>query len=154
MNSMRALLVSAALAVLLNAGAATAAAKRPAPQFSDPNVAGARLVNDYFVLIQNKDTAGLQRFLAPAFQVQRADGSAADKADYLANLPTVTAFTITSLVATQTGGVIVVRYLAQATGLVNGKPYTPGPAPRLSVFMWTGTRWQITAHANFNPLTG
>jgi hypothetical protein len=71
-----------------------------------------------------------------------------------AALPTVTAFTITSLAATQTGGVIVLRYLATATGLVNGKPYTPGPAPRLSVFVWTGARWQLAAHANFNPLSG
>jgi hypothetical protein len=38
--------------------------------------------------------------------------------------------------------------------LVNGKPYTPGPAPRLSVFVWTGAQWQPAAHANFNPLSG
>lgn len=102
----------------------------------------------------HKDAAGLQRFLSPAFEVQRADGSAAGKSAYLAALPTVTAFTITSLAATQAGAVIVVRYLATATGIVNGKPYTPGPAPRLSVFAWTGVRWQLAAHANFNPLSG
>jgi hypothetical protein len=154
MRRLSVLLVSTSLVSLLAAGSAAAARVRPAPQFADPNIAGARLVSDFFVLLQNKNTAGLERFLAPAFQVQRADGSAVGKADYLAALPTVTAFSITKLVATQTGGVIVVRYLAQATGLVNGKPYTPGPAPRLSVFMWEGTRWQMAAHANFNPLTG
>jgi hypothetical protein len=154
MRSIRALVVATALAALLAAGPAATATGRPAPQFADPTVAGNRLVDDFFVLLQHKNTAGLVRFLSPAFQVQRADGSAAGKADYLASLPTVTAFTITNLVATQAGGVIVVRYLAQATGLVNGKPYTPGPAPRLSVFSWTGTRWQLAAHANFNPLTG
>src|SRR5258706_13720100 len=102
MSSIRALAVPAALAMLLSASPAAAAAKLPAPQFSDPNIAGARLVNDFFVLLQNKDSAKLQRFLAPAFQVQRADGSAAGKAEYLASLPTVSAFTITKLVATQT----------------------------------------------------
>ena len=153
MRHIRVLLIPAVAALLLVAPAVAATA-RPAPQFPDPTVAGTRLVTDFFVLLRNKDSAGLQRFLAPAFQVQRADGSAAGKTDYLANLPTVTAFTLTKVVATQTGGVIVVRYLAQATGLVNGKPYTPGPAPRLSVFSWTGTRWQLVAHANFNPLTG
>jgi hypothetical protein len=40
------------------------------------------------------------------------------------------------------------------TGNVNGKPYTPGPAPRLTVFAWNGQRWQLAAHSNFNPLTG
>jgi hypothetical protein len=154
MRHLRALLIAGVLCALLLGGSATAAASRPAPQFSDPTVAGARLATDFFVLLRNKDTAGLQRFLSPAFQVQRADGSAVGKADYLASLPTVSAFTLTNIVATQTGGVIVVRYLAQATGLVNGKPYTPGPAPRLSVFAWSGTQWQLTAHANFNPLTG
>jgi hypothetical protein len=154
MRSIRAWLIAGALCALLAVGPAGAATVRPAPQFADPTVAGTRLITDFFVLLRNKDAAGLQRFLSPAFQIQRADGSAAGKADYLAALPTVTTFTLTNVVATQTGGAIVVRYLAQATGLVNGKPYTPGPAPRLSVFAWTGTRWQLAAHANFNPLTG
>jgi hypothetical protein len=56
--------------------------------------------------------------------------------------------------ATQASATLVVRYLAQVEGVVNGKPYKPGPAPRLSVFAWNGKRWQLAAHANFNPLTG
>ena len=151
MRGLRILVLVGALALVPTASAAKV---KPAPTFADANVAGARLVDDFFKLLQHKDAAGLQRFLAPAFQVQRADGSAASKDAYLAALPTVTAYVITNLVATQTGGVIVVRYLATATGLVNGKPYTPGPAPRLSVFAWTGSRWQLAAHANFNPLNG
>ena len=63
-------------------------------------------------------------------------------------------FTLSKLYATQAHGALVVRYVAVGTGIVNGKPYTPGPAPRLSVFSWSGTRWQLAAHANFNPLTG
>jgi hypothetical protein len=43
---------------------------------------------------------------------------------------------------------------ADATGVVNGKSYSPGPAPRLSVFSWNGTRRQLAAHANFDPLKG
>ena len=41
-----------------------------------------------------------------------------------------------------------------AEWIVNGKPYSPGPAPRLSVFVRDGKKWQIVAHANFNPLNG
>jgi Domain of unknown function (DUF4440) len=154
MRFIRVLLACSALAAALSVASAGAATGRPAPQFADPNVAGNRLVTDYFVLLEHKDAAALRRFLAPAFQVQRADGSASGKAEFLSALPTITGFTLSGVVATQTGGVIVVRYLAVAEGIVNGKPYTPGPAPRLSVFVWSGKSWQLVAHANFNPLTG
>jgi Domain of unknown function (DUF4440) len=125
-----------------------------ASQPANPTVRATQLVNRFFVLLARKDRAGLQGFLSPGFQVQRADGSAAEKQDYLANLATINKFQITRLRATRADGTLVVRYLAQIEGSVNGKPYTPGPAPRLSVFVWNGKRWQLAAHANFNPLTG
>jgi hypothetical protein len=111
-------------------------------------------VNRFFTLVEHHDTKGLDRFLSPAFQLERADGSGGTKAQYLANLPTITSFTISSPTATQTGSVLVARYLATIDGVVNGKAATPGPAPRLSVFTRNGGRWTMVAHANFNPLTG
>lgn len=135
-------------------GSGNAATNKPAPRLADPTRTATRLVNNFFTLLQHKDRAGLQRFLSPAFQVQRADGSSAEKREYLANLATINNFQLTKVRATQAGATLVVRYLATVEGLVNGKPYKPGPAPRLSVFAWSGTRWQLAAHANFNPLTG
>ena len=149
-------LAAAALAMALtSAGAAppTTAAK-PAPRFANPTKTATTLVHRFFTLVQEKDVAQLKRFLSPAFQVQRADGSGAGKSEYLSKLATIHKFELTSLHATQTGGTLVVRYLATVEGILNGKPYTPGPAPRLSVFSWNGERWQLAAHANFNPLTG
>jgi hypothetical protein len=146
--------VAAAVALAASAIAAATPAKRPAPRYTDPTAAATTLVNRFFNLLVQKDVAGLQVFLAPGFQVQRADGSGADKAEYLANLPTVESFSLSQLHATESNGTIVVRYLADATGLVNAKSYSPGPAPRLSVFSWNGKRWQLAAHANFNPLKG
>jgi Domain of unknown function (DUF4440) len=140
--------------VLTPVASGTHSAGRPAPKLADPTSTAEQLVNRFFLLLSHKDRAGLQRFLSPAFQVQRADGSGAGKKEYLANLATINQFQITQLRATQAGGALVVRYLAQVEGVVNGKPYTPGPAPRLSVFAWNGKRWQLAAHANFNPLTG
>jgi hypothetical protein len=147
----RALAVIGCVAALVLPAASAAA---PAPKLADPTATGRSLVIRFFVLLQHKDKAGLQTFLSPAFQVQRADGSSSGKEAYLANLPTVNKFYLSNLAATQAGGTLVVRYLARAEGLVNGKPYTPGPAPRLSVFAWSGEHWQLAAHANFNPLTG
>jgi hypothetical protein len=142
--------------VVLGASAIASAtpAKRPAPRYGDPTAAATALVNRLFNLLVQQNVAGLQAFLAPGFQVQRADGSGADKTEYLANLPTVESFSLSQLHATESNGTIVVRYVADATGLVNGKSYSPGAAPRLSVFAWNGRRWQLAAHANFNPLKG
>jgi hypothetical protein len=131
-----------------------AASARPAPHLTNPTSTGRTLVIRFFVLIQHKDAGGLDRLLSPAFQVQRADGSSSGKAEYLKHLASIERFYLSNLVATEAGGTLVVRYLARVVGQVNGKPYTPGPAPRLTVFGWTGERWQLVAHANFNPLTG
>jgi ketosteroid isomerase-like protein len=125
-----------------------------ASQAATPEETARPLVVKFFKLIRDRDVAGLVTFLSPAFQVQRADGSGAGKAEYLDRLPIVLKFTLANLKATRAGATLVVRYHATVEGLVNGKPYTPGPAPRLSVFHWTGKRWQLAAHANFNPLTG
>ena len=108
----------------------------------------------FWVLLEHKDVAGLDQLLSPAFQVQRADGTFSEKPAYLKHLPTVEQFYLTRLVATKAGGALVVRYLARVVGHINGSPYRPGPAPRLTVFDWNGERWQLVAHANFNPLTG
>jgi hypothetical protein len=140
----------AALAALVLIAAPASGASRAAT----PEKAARPLVVKFFKLVRDRDVAGLVTFLSPAFQVQRADGSGAGKAEYLDRLATVRKFTLSNLTATRSGSTLVVRYLATVEGLVNGKPYTPGPAPRLSVFHWTGKRWQLAAHANFNPLTG
>jgi hypothetical protein len=153
---MRRLAVAATCTIVLLAGALTLAPSAAAARAdsSDPTTLGTSLATQFFTLIQKKDTAGLDKFMSPAFQLERADGTGSSKADYLKSLPTVNSFELSSFSAKRLGSVLVVRYLATATGVVNGKPYTPGPAPRLSVFVRNGKRWQIVAHANFNPLTG
>ena len=144
----------AVLVLVLPSGVSAVNAGRPAPRLANPARAAGQLVNRFFVLLAHKDRAGLQTFLSSGFQVQRADGSGGGKKPYLANLATIEGFHITELRATQAGGALVARYLADVQGVVNGKPYSPGPAPRLSVFAWNGQRWQLAAHANFNPLRG
>src|SRR5438067_5489413 len=150
------LLVPLLVALVLTAAScgSSGGTTKAAPRLADPTATAKPLLTRYFELTQKKDTAGLQRLLSPAFQVERADGSGMNKADFLTHLPTIRSFALTDVSATQAGSVLVVRYLARAEGLVNGKPYTPGPAPRLTAFDWNGSAWQVAAHANFNPLTG
>jgi hypothetical protein len=155
MRRISGLVVLASVAAMAAAALASAAPSRPpAPVYANPSPVGSALVNRYFDLLVHKDHAGLERFLAHGFVVLRADGSSQTKAEFLANLPTVESFSLTHVFATESNGTLVVRYLAVATGIINGKSYTPGPAPRLSVFSWSGTRWQLAAHSNFNPLKG
>jgi hypothetical protein len=148
------LFVGVVVVALVSFGFTAQAPTKPAPHLTDPTATATPLVTRFFDLIEHDNVKGLQRFASPAFQLERADGSGGTKAEYLANLPTITRFSISGVTATQTGSVLIVRYLATIEGVVNGKPATPGPAPRLSVFSWDGKAWRLVAHANFNPLTG
>jgi hypothetical protein len=113
---------------------------------------GTRLVNRFFALLHDQDTAGLARFLSPAFQVQRPDGTGTDKAGYLAAPPKVDSYEISGLVATRAGDTVVVRYLVTASETINGQVLKKDPAPRLSVFTKNAASgsWRLVAHANFN----
>jgi len=145
----------AALALVASAcNSAAPAGTSPAPSSESAATVAQPLATKLFQLLHDKDTAGLEAFLSPAFTLQRADGSSADKAAFIQRPADVVEFTISALAATQTGNVIVARYMADVVGTASGRPYTPGPAPRLSVFVWDGSDWQLVAHANFNPLAG
>ena len=142
------------LALLLVALAGcSGTASSPAPSLADPNATATTLVTRYFELLKAKDTTGLGDFLAPAFQLQRADGSGATKAEFIANgLPSIDSYTLADVAATQGAGTLVVRYTALVSGTTNGKAYTNAPAPRFSVFSWDNGTWRLIAHGNFNPL--
>src|SRR6185436_8811186 len=119
----------AALAVSAIACNSTApAGTSPAPTSEDPATVAQPLATKLFQLLRDKDTAGLEAFLSPAFTLQRADGSSADKAAFIQRPADVVEFTISDLAATQTGNVIVARYMADVVGTASGRPYTPGPA--------------------------
>jgi hypothetical protein len=150
------ILVVAAAALLVgpSVAASPSSGARPAPKLASPTATVKALSNRFFALIVKKDIPALTRFLSPAFQVQRADGSGSGKKEWLAKLADIDEFTLTDFHGTQAGGTLVARYLASVKGTVNGRPYTPGPAPRLATYTWNGTRWQISSNANFNPLTG
>src|SRR5947209_4942788 len=128
--------------------ASIAATQRPAARSSG---LGARLVNRFFSELKRHDVAGLRRFLSPAFQIQRADGSRVTKKQYLHNLPNVLSYKLRDLRTTSTRTAVTVTYQAATKEMTNGKVSKSGFAPRLSVFFLGARGWQLVGHANFNP---
>ena len=148
---MRSAVRLAAIAAAMLAVAAPAAWAAPPAKIRDPDGSAAGLINKYLTLVQNKDQAGLDKFLAPGFQIQRADGTHANKTEYLANLPTVSQQQVQDIVATLDGNDLVARYEVSSLQFVDGVQYGTAFAPRLSVFEYNGKAgWQLVAHANFN----
>ncbi len=119
----------------------------------DPDAKGSELINEYAVLIKEKDVDGLEDFISDAFIIQRADGSFRDKADYLQNLPDLTEYTISEVTALQDGDVLTVRWFISVHSVVNGVQTSTDPAPRLSTFVYHDGDWRLTSHANFNAPT-
>ncbi len=112
---------------------------------------GRRLVDRFMTMLKNKDLDGLRAFLAPEFQIVRANGTSATRSQYLADLPDVTSFKQDHFVVTRSGSTLVVRNMAVVDVAVGGQQSAATPAPRLSVFRrspHTGA-WQMAAHGNF-----
>lgn len=105
-----------------------------------------RFLND----VKNKNVTDLRRFLSPAFQIQRADGSRSNKFQYLRDLPDVKSFKVRKMIVTSTRDEIVATYQVASDQIINGKQFKAGYAPRISAFTKEAHGWQIISHGNFN----
>lgn len=139
-----------ALSLALCAMPAVALARTPDQVLHTKTSSGRALMTAYSELLVAKDKAAIARLLSPAFQIQRADGSHANRAQYLAKLPDLRAFSFAGLTQARANGIVTVRMEATATLFVNGAMYSPKPAPQMAVFRWTGARWLLLAQGNFN----
>ena len=91
-------------------------------------------------------------FLAAAYQIQRADGTGANRDEYLATDIKISSFEVgPDVTAVQEGDVITVRWSLMLNETINGKATSKVAAPRLSTFIWESGTWKLLAHANFNP---
>jgi hypothetical protein len=111
---------------------------------------GTELAEKFFTIIKDQDLDALQKFLSPAFQIQRADGSYLTKDEYLENPAKVESFELSEFQVTRAGKTLIVRYDSVADVTIDGVQQSADPAPRLSVFVKGKKGWQIVAHANFN----
>ena len=128
----------------------TASAPATAQEATADDQLGQELLDDFFSILQRGDTEELDAFLDPAFQIARADGSTADKAQYLEQPPTVEAYQVDNVVATRDGNVLVVRSEVTTEEVIDRQVIASSPAPRLSVFVDNAGTWQLIAHANLN----
>lgn len=147
----RALTIALAISAVATLGAASSAnAEASRAPSRSTRTQGEKLADQFLGLLKDKDAAGLRRFLSPAFQLQRADGTFANKAEYLKAPAVVESYEIDNLRATRAGSVIVARYDLVVDATIDGQPQSTAPAPRLSAFVKGSKGWQIVAHANFN----
>jgi Domain of unknown function (DUF4440) len=143
----------AATALLVSLAAAPAAGQSQVPE-ADMAAQGAQLVDRFLTILSQPDEqkrTDLEGFLAPEFQLIRADATRPTREGYIADPASVVDYAVDDLVVTGSDGVIVATYQLSATATIDDVTRTT-TAPRLSVFSRHGDDWLIAAHANFSPL--
>ena len=95
---------------------------------------------------------GVEKILAPEYQIMRGNGVGFDRDGYISRgvggVSIERDFSPDEIVVTQSGDIMVVRYMLRITETIDGKPVAKR-APRLTVFRKIGGKWMVTAHANF-----
>lgn len=119
----------------------------------DNNDLGKVLVKEFFALVAAKDWKTLERHLAPCFQSAHSDG-ARDRAQEMALLKKLNlgSYKLADFKTTRQGKIVVVSYTVSAAETIDGGRTNKRPAPRLTVFSYDKTTWQLLAHANLKPL--
>ena len=143
----------ACLAALVAIAVAPGVAEARATPRSDLAL-GRRLATHFWELTHNQDRAGLDRFLSPAFQVQRFDGSGARKRSFVTNVGRTVSladYRLYGFTVTRAGDTLVARFTAVTSEVIDTVLYSSAPSPRLETFVREDGRWRITSNANFNP---
>lgn len=110
-------------------------------------------LDGWFGAVASGDPAMIAGYLAPEYQIQRANGDGYDRESYLtSNLPLIADIpAIEGLILTANGDLVVARYVLDVDEIIDGAQVNPF-APRLTVLRRDGDDWLIVAHANFsNP---
>lgn len=147
-----------ALAAIPMAAPATAATSTKTivcqlpPKGTDANAVASSLVGKFFNLIKAKDSAGMKKFLDPAWIAQTGDGTGRDRATFPTDMPTINAFVVDKVNARLSDFLLTTRYLSKVDGSIAGKPYSTDFAPRLSTFSYCTGAWKMVSQANFDQL--
>ncbi|MFZ9627861.1 MAG: nuclear transport factor 2 family protein [Ilumatobacteraceae bacterium] len=140
-----------AAGLVLALGLSLSACSSDTETLADPAATGRELATEFLTILQSGDHDALADFLADGFQIQRADGSGANRDEYLAAPATVDTFELgDEVTAVQQGDLLTVRWSVVIDESTNGQQLGSDEAPRLSVFVHEDGEWKLLAHANFN----
>ena len=132
------------------AGAATAAS---APTLKHPEATARTLVTAWLTALQRQDAKAIAASLAPNFQIERADGSGQNRAEYIAKPAVVDTFVLgDEMTALQSGDTLTVRWSIKVSEQIGDNQFHDTEAPRLTTFVWQHGRWKILSYANFNQI--
>ncbi|MBU6363192.1 MAG: hypothetical protein KGQ95_03120 [Acidobacteria bacterium] len=148
--------VAVAVVAAVGAGssdATGATVDRPAPKrLANPDTTATQLLSRFLGALAADDEVKLGSLLSPAWMIQRANGTWANRAQYLAAMPDVRQYQIVDVMAQYAMPTLVVRSRTATQEMTAGGALSTSPlAPRLSTFTWQDGRWRMTSHANFNP---
>lgn len=145
-------IVAIAMTAVLVASTAGAATNRAAPKLKDPNATAEQLITNWLTALRDEDSAEIAASLAPNFQIERADGSGQNRAEYIAKPATVTTWTLGDFTALQHRGTLTARWSTTISEQIGDNEFRDVEAPRLTTFVWLDGRWKILSYANFNPI--
>lgn len=132
--------------------AGAASSTEPAPKLKDPEATARKLITAWLTALKEQDSKEIAASLAPNFQIERADGSGQNRAEYIAKPATVSSFTLgDDFVAFQSGETLTARWSTKISEQIGDNQFRDVEAPRLTTFVWRKGRWQILSYANFNP---
>lgn len=121
----------------------------------DPEATGRELAQRFLDILGDPNPAPLlKEFLSPAFQLQRSNGTFANKAEYVNQPASVARYTILddAFRAYQDGPALTVRFRISIEEQINGGQLRKTEADRLGAFLRTADGWQLLAWSNFSPV--
>ena len=127
----------------------------PSSPLEDPEATGRELAQRFLdVLSSPNPTAQLEELLSPAFQLQRSNGTFANRDEYLEQPASVSRFEILddNFRAYQDGPVLTVRFNVAITETIDGTEVRVSEANRLGTFLRSDAGWKLVSWANFNPV--
>ncbi len=71
---------------------------KSAPKLEDPSATGRELITKWLTALKDRDLESIEEQLAPNFQIRRANGSTANKEEYLKSPAVVTSFELSERV--------------------------------------------------------
>lgn len=127
-----------------------------AAALDDPEGTGRELAQRFLDILRTPNPAPLlDEFLSPAFQLQRSNGTFANKDEYVDQPASVARFTILDdgFRAFQEGPALTVRFRVTIEEEIGGQQLRVTDADRLGVFIRTSGGWKLLAWSNFNPVS-